>query len=135
MDTRSVASAAQQASRMMHDGEPLKDIWRFSLLQLLDDYESRARHQGAIEAATLFTTAPHYTGDSRIDAAFAALAEHLARRDGWRVPVWAANNARATIDWWFVSELRGMHPTALRESPLSFRKRGVFITSKALERV
>jgi hypothetical protein len=36
--------------------------------------------------------------------------------------------------WWFVSDLRGMHPRALVESPSSFRRRGVFITSGALER-
>lgn len=66
---------------------------------------------------------------------FAALAEHLARRDDWLVPHWASRGDRATLSWWFVTDLRGMHPLALRESPLSFRKRGVFITSGALERV
>jgi len=34
----------------------------------------------------------------------------------------------------FVTALRGLHPGALVESPLSFRKRGIFITSGALQR-
>jgi hypothetical protein len=36
--------------------------------------------------------------------------------------------------WWFVTDLRGLHPRALVESPSSFRRRGVFITSGALDR-
>jgi hypothetical protein len=37
--------------------------------------------------------------------------------------------------WWFVSGVRAWHAIALVESPLAFRKRGVFLTSSALERV
>jgi hypothetical protein len=70
-----------------------------------------------------------------VDAALAALAEHLGRRDGWPVPAWARDPDREAMPWWFVSDLRGMHPRALVESPSSFRRRGVFITRSALERV
>jgi hypothetical protein len=38
------------------------------------------------------------------------------------------------MPWWFVTDFVGLHPRALVESPLSFRKRGVFITSGALSR-
>jgi hypothetical protein len=38
------------------------------------------------------------------------------------------------VPWWFVTTLKGLHPRALVESPLSFRKRGVFITGGALQR-
>jgi hypothetical protein len=37
--------------------------------------------------------------------------------------------------WWFVADLPGFVPTALRESPISFARRGIFITRGALERV
>jgi hypothetical protein len=77
---------------------------------------------------------PPSTGDTRIDAAFAALAEHLARRDGWAVPRWARQPAIEAVPWWFVTDLVGMRARALVESPLSFRKRGVFITDGALSR-
>jgi hypothetical protein len=41
---------------------------------------------------------------------------------------------REAWPWWFVTDLRGLHPPALAESPSSFRRRGVFITSGALDR-
>ena len=59
---------------------------------------------------------------------------HLARRDGWRVPAWTRDPEREAVPWWFVTDLRGLHPRALVESPSSFRRRGVFITSDALAR-
>jgi hypothetical protein len=34
----------------------------------------------------------------------------------------------------YTSAMRGLHPRALVESPSSFRRRGVFITSGALDR-
>lgn len=131
----SVHGAAAEASRMLDAGESLDAVWRFVIVQLLDDYSARLRHADVAAAASLFTEEPAPTGDVRVDAALAALAEHLARRDGWRVPRWVAGQSRYTPRWWFVTGLRGLHPRALRESPLSFRERGVFITSGALSRV
>jgi hypothetical protein len=69
-----------------------------------------------------------------VDAAFAAMAEYLARRDGWTVPFRARLSEREAWPWWFVTGLRGVHARALVESPFSFRRRGVFITSGALDR-
>ena len=82
----------------------------------------------------VFRDAPRATGDTRVDAAFAAMAEYLARRDGWTVPPWARLPEREAWPWWFVTDLRGLHPRALVELPSSFRRRGVFITSGALDR-
>jgi hypothetical protein len=104
------------------------------LVQLLDDYKSVLRHDGIDAAARMYVDPPRTTGNAQVDAAFAALAEHLARRDGWRAPKWTRDPAREAMPWWFVTDLRGLHPTALVESPPSFRKRGVFITRSALER-
>lgn len=132
---RSVEDAASAARRMLEDGEAMPRIWRLALLQLLDDYESVLRHKGSGAAACMFARAPHATGSAQVDAALGALAEHLARRDGWRVPGWTRDPSREATPWWFVTELRGLHPTALVESPPSFRKRGVFITRGALDRV
>lgn len=129
------AAAAAQASRMLAAHEPLKSVWRFAIVQLLDDYLSALRHGGRIVAAELWRDRPEPTPDVRVDAAFAALAEHLARRDGWEPPAWTKEPSRETPEWWFVTDLQGLHPRALVESPLSFRKRGVFVTSDALVRV
>lgn len=130
----SVNDAATAARRMLANGESLGRVWRFAVVQMLDDYESVLRHDGIVAAARMYRAAPRTTGNAQVDAAFAALAEHLARRDGWPAPAWTRDPAREAMPWWFVTELRGLHPTALVESPPSFRKRGVFITRGALER-
>jgi hypothetical protein len=126
--------AAREAARLLEAGESLSRVWRYAVVQLFDDYASVLRHQGVVAAARLWDVEPVPTGDLRVDAAFAALAEHLARRDGWAVPSWARDASRETPEWWFVTDLRGLHPRAMVESPVSFRKRGVFITSDALSR-
>jgi hypothetical protein len=132
---RTVDDAAAVASTMISSGCALKDVWRHAVLQMLDDYTSILQHEGTQAAAAMWTTAPRLSGDRRVDAALAALAEYLARRDGWVRPRWAVDPQREAEPWWFVTSLRGLHPRALVESPLSFRKRGIFITSGALDRV
>lgn len=127
--------AVAEAARRVSASDPLKLVWRYPLLQLLDDYTSAVAQLGIEVGASVWADEPPRTGEPRVDAAFAAMAEHLARRDGWPVPAWASDPSRETPEWWFVTDLVGMHPTALVESPLSFRKRGVFITRDALLRV
>jgi hypothetical protein len=129
-----VDQAAGSAVAMLADGEPLSRVWRYVFVQMLDDYTSVLRHAGIPAAARMWASAPRSTGDMRVDAAFAAMAEYLARRDGWDVPPWARLPGREAWPWWFVADLRGLHPRALVESPSSFRRRGVFITTGALDR-
>jgi class 3 adenylate cyclase len=126
--------AADSAIAMLRDGERLSRVWRYVFVQMLDDYTSVLRHSGVSAAARMWSGAPRRTGDSRVDAAFAAMAEYLARRDGWMVPSWARLPEREAWPWWFVTDLRGLHARALVESPSSFRRRGVFITSGGLDR-
>lgn len=127
-----VEDAAIAAGRMLARGESLGRVWRFAVVQLLDDYTSMLRHDGVDSAAHMFDEAPPTTGDARVDAAFA---EHLARRDGWPAFPWTREPGREAMPWWFVTELRGLHPQAIVESPPSFRRRGVFITRGAPQRV
>lgn len=82
-------TAAQNAAncrRVLHKGETLEACWRFGILQTLDDYTSALRRGGPSLAAGVFTDEPARAGAAEIDAAFAALAEHLANRDGWEAP-------------------------------------------------
>jgi hypothetical protein len=130
-----VVEAARTAQRMIASADPLAQIWRHVILQAIDEYESAYRLHGVERAAAIFADEPAPTGDDRVDAAIAALAEHLARRDGWRVPDWAVQERRSTLDWWLVDDLPALQAFALRESPLSFRKRGVFIGDGGLHRV
>ena len=120
---------------MISAGDRLPQIWRHVILQTIDSYESVLRLHGVEKAAAVFADEPPLVGDDRVDAALAALAEHLARRDGWKVPGWARDEQRSTLDWWFVDDLPALQAFALRESPLSFRKRGVFIGDGGLQRI
>jgi hypothetical protein len=127
-------SAATLADELLAQGEPLQSVWRYVIVQLLDDCTHDLARSGATAASQRFTSEPPPTSSAEVDAALAALAEHLARRDNWELPTWARKPGRYSPKWWFVTPLRGMHATALQESPPSFRTRGVFITAGALSR-
>ena len=135
MELWTVADAARCAvAELGPRRENLPGGWR-CLLQLRDDYE-RARRGGGLPAgAALFGNEPPSTGDRQVDAALAALAEHLARRDGWPVPAWAFAEERYAQPWWFPAGVVSWHAMALVQSPLAFHKRGVFLTDGDLERV
>jgi hypothetical protein len=129
------ASAALLADELLVEGETLQSVWRYVIVQLLDDYSRDLARAGVSVASQRFNSEPAPTRSAETDAALAALAEYLARRDSWPVPSWARKPGRYSARWWFVTPLRGMHPTALQESPASFRTRGIFITAGALSRV
>lgn len=129
-------TAAQNASMcngLLAKNDGLETCWRFGILQTLDDYNSVLR-RGDIElAAKVFTDEPSRTGAVEIDAAFAALADFLAQRDGWPTPPWAQDETRKT-DEWYPSVPKIFHAEAKRESPEPFRQRGIFITHRSLAR-
>lgn len=114
---------------------PSEDLWRFGVLQLLDDYESVHARDGVVAAARLMAEAPEPTGHSGLDAAFAGLACWLADRDGWQTPQWTLADDRVARPWWFVSSSAYGRAWAMVQSPAQFRIRGVFITETALQRV
>jgi hypothetical protein len=126
--------AALLADELLLEGETLQSVWRYVIVQLLDDYSHELARAGASVASQRFDREPPPTRSAEVDAALAALAEYLARRDNWPLPSWARKPGRYAAKWWFVTPLRGMHPTALQESPPSFRTRGIFITADALSR-
>lgn len=129
-------TAAQNATAcrtLINDGEALDVCWRFGILQTLDDYTSALRRGGRNLAAGVFADEPPRTGSVEVDAAFAALAEHLAGRDGWPTPAWAQDPSRAT-DGWYPAVPAIFHADADRESPEAFRRRGILITSRSLAR-
>lgn len=129
------ADAAMLADDLLVQGDTLQSVWRYVIIQLLDDYSHDLARAGTSVASRRFSREPPATRSSEVDAALAALAEYLARRDKWPLPSWARKPGRYSAKWWFVTPLRGMHPTALQESPPSFRTRGIFITAGALSRV
>lgn len=84
--------------------------------------------------AAVFDVAPRPTGDERVDAALAGLGEHLVRRDDRRAPDWVFKTDRRALRAWWVPQLPGLQVLALRDSPLAFRRRGVFLDPRSLDR-
>lgn len=118
---------------ILRSGGTLDECWRFGILQTLDDYNSTLRRGGKELAGQVFGPEPDRTGARELNAAFAALADHLAQRDGWKTPQWALSSHLRTQDW-FPSVPQIFRTDALRQSPPAFRERGIFITDSSLAR-
>lgn len=125
-DERFTQTVAGVADRV-RGGEDL----RFAVRELLDEFALRGRDE--LRAAALAEEPVRV--DARVDAYLGALAEHLARTCGLVVPDWALSDARTLDHMWFPGVARGFRPTASRESPAAFRRRGIFIARGALSRV
>ncbi|QGH69685.1 hypothetical protein [Pseudactinotalea sp. HY158] len=127
------AQNAESCRKLLVDGETLDACWRFGILQTLDDYTSVLRRGGPDLAAGVFDDQPVPIGSAEVDAAFAALAEYLAERDGWTTPLWALDASRHTSAW-YPAVPAIFRAEADQESPAAFRRRGILITSRSLSR-
>jgi hypothetical protein len=125
-DERFTQTLAGVARRVLA-GEDL----RFAVRELLDEFALRGRDELRLRA---LAEEPARV-DPETDAYLAALAEHLARTHNLDVPAWALSPARVLDHMWFPGVAPGFRPTALRESPAAFRRRGIFIARGALSRV
>jgi transcriptional regulator with XRE-family HTH domain len=104
-------------------------IWR-RLLDFVDDFRGSSR-SGKV---WLVEEAPSLVGDPRADAAIAGVVEELCTSSGIPVPAWVDASARFLSPWWFVNELPGYEATALRDTPYSIARHGVFVNEGALAR-
>lgn len=127
------AGNAALVAELLATGDSPQTGWRFGVLQTLDDYTSTLRRGGPQLAAGVFADEPAPTGSAELDAAFAALADHLAERDGWQAPAWVDDPARRTASW-YPAVPAIFRAEAARDSPRAFRQRGIFITSRSLAR-
>jgi hypothetical protein len=115
------------AERLAEEGS--RPAWR-----LVGEFIDDSRAADDIELRLSCRERPDETGDPRADALLAALAEHVCSERGMVPPRWT-QEVRECVPWWFVADHPGFVATALRESPISFARRGIFITEGALERV
>lgn len=86
-----------------------------------------------VETAIADTPAP--TGDTRLDALLAAVAEHAAFHADADVPDWLSDGERFLREAWFPIDLPSLRVRGLVSSPASFARRGIFIDRSDLERV
>ncbi len=87
---------------------------------------------GEADRHRMVETAPRPTGDRRYDALLASLVEYSCVHHGMKPPKWVDDPSRFLDEWWFVSGMKLLHANAMVHSPISFKRRGVFITEDAL---
>ena len=121
--TQSVAGVAERAAT----GEPFMTAVR----ELLDEFSLL---QTDAQRARALAERPRPMGDARHDAFLGALAEHLAAAAGVDRPAWACEPERFLDRFWFLSNVKAFRPTAVAEAPAAFRRRGIFVSRRALER-
>ena len=78
---------------------------------------------------------PRSTGSREWDALLGALAEHLAFHDEMPIPRWVEAPERFLDSFWFPTNTAAARADAVVHAPASFRRRGVFIERRSLERV
>jgi hypothetical protein len=79
----------------------------------------------------LLAEEPPASADEHWDVFLAALAEHLAARDGRGAPSWV--DARSLRRLWFPFNTKAARVDAIVHAPAAFRRRGVFVAAQELE--
>jgi hypothetical protein len=100
--------------------------WRL-VAEFLEEY----RWEPAESRTALLEDEPARTGDEHWDVFLAALAEHVAARDGRDGPAWAGS--RSLRRFWFPFNGRAARVDAVVHAPAAFRRRGVFVARQELE--
>jgi hypothetical protein len=122
----SIADVAREIATYLSEGDEAAALrLAFRCVELFDRAPRSERWR-------VVSGEPSSTGDARYDAMLAAIAEYLCAREGMLAPAWVEDSSRFLDQWWFVSGLRSLHADAIVHSPVSFARRGVFITSGAL---
>ena len=99
-----------------------------SLREFLDSfYANPDSRQQAIEERPASIDAVH-------DAYVAAVAEHLARVYGLRIPDWSEVHGNGLREPFFAGGLQSLKGVLLAESPTAFRRRLLFVSKDALSR-
>lgn len=124
-----------QLARSLRQQDPLSDHRLPSdaqarILQFVDDFRTRRR---SIQRKLLEQKPPR-TGSALIDAYLAAIAEYLSSEVGLTAPAWVEDPNRFLKTWWIEGDVPSARPTAFAQSPAPFRRRGIFVSERALER-
>jgi hypothetical protein len=99
--------------------------------QLISEFLEEHRHEPPTRRLELLQEEPPETGDEQWDVFLAALAEHLAARDGRRGPRWCEQ--RRLDRFWFPFNTRLARAEAIVHAPAAFRRRGVMVARNELE--
>lgn len=105
------------------------------VLPAIRDFLDQVNRRDETELAELIRPRPEPTGDRRADALLAGVAEHLAAVKSLPCPAWVREPARFLDSFWFVSEVPGFRATALAQTPIALKRRGIFWPARSLKRV
>jgi hypothetical protein len=100
--------------------------WRF-VAEFLEEY----RWEPAAVQSRMLADEPASTDDEHWDVFLAALAEHLAAREGRAAPGWT--EYRALERFWFPFNTQAARVDAIVHAPAAFRRRGVYVAPQELE--
>jgi hypothetical protein len=103
------------------------DEWWLMISEFLEEH----RHEPRDRRLELLQDEPTTTGDERWDVFLAALAEHLAAKDGRRGPRWCER--RHLYRFWFPFNTPLARAEAIVYAPAAFRRRGVMVAWAELE--
>lgn len=139
-DIRLRNTAASQARAVMdlREVDSRADFWRHGVLQVIDFYDSYKRLSGLELAMQTFSEEPPMTGIDEVDAGLAALADYLARRDGWQAPQWAFNPVRVhRVQGWRSAPVMSEWLRSYQEKHAvpEFAKRGIIVDEHSLTRI
>lgn len=99
--------------------------WRL-VAEFLEEY----RWEPVETRLALLDSEPAPTGDEHWDVFLAALAEHLAVKDGRGAPPWV--ETRSLRRFWFPFNTRAARVDAVVHAPAAFRRRGVYVSAQEL---
>lgn len=98
---------------------------------MIAEFLEEHRHEPRERRLELLQGEPEPTGDERWDVFLAALAEHLAAKDGRRGPLWCEQ--RHLRQFWFPFNTKAARVEAIVHAPAAFRRRGVMVARAELE--
>jgi hypothetical protein len=100
-----------------------RNIARFREFYDKADWKTRER---------MVANQPESTGSARYDALIAGLVEYCCATHRVKSPKWVTEPHYFLKEFWFFSGFESLHADALVHSPISFKRRGVFLTQGAL---
>jgi hypothetical protein len=113
------------ATCLAENDEPSARRLAFRFVEQFDKADDADRQR-------MIEIAPGPTGDLRYEALFASLVEYCCVRHDVNPPPWVEDPGRFLEEWWFVSGIRSLYADAVVHSPVSFKRRGVFIIEDSL---
>jgi hypothetical protein len=101
------------------------------LREFLDEFYTQ---QDPHEQEAMLAVEPPLGNDDKLNAWFAAVAEHLALRYRFQIPAWTQTPSRFLHRAYFPIGLESLKATYLVESPVAFRRRMIFVEADPLSR-